>query len=53
MCGGMILGAVVIALVTGNPFAFLPVLGCILMMVVMMQLMAGMSGQGERRDHDD
>ena len=53
MCGAMTVGAVVIALVTGNPFAFLPVLGCILMMVVMMQLMAGMGGQGGRRDRDD
>ena len=53
MCGVMIVGAVVIALATGNGFAFVPVVGCILMMVVMMQLMAGMRGQGERRDRDD
>ena len=53
MCGAMVVGAVVIALVTGNPSAFLPVVGCIVMMVVMMQMMAGMGGQGDRRDRDD
>ena len=31
MCGAMVLGALVIVLITGNAFAFLPVIGCVLM----------------------
>jgi len=53
MCGAMILGAVVIVLATGNPLAFLPVVGCILMMVVMMQMMGGMGRHSGGRDRDD
>jgi hypothetical protein len=34
-------------LFTGNAFAFLPVIGCVLMMVVMMQMMGGMGGRGD------
>ena len=34
---------------TGNAFAFLPVIGCVLMMVVMMQMMGGMGGQAATR----
>jgi len=44
MCGAMVVGALVVGLVTGNALAFLPVVGCILMMVVMMQVMGGMGG---------
>ena len=47
MCGAMIAGAVVIVAVTGNPAAFLPVVGCVLMMVVMMQMMGGMGGNDD------
>jgi hypothetical protein len=41
----MVVAAVAIVLVTGNPLAFVLVIGCVLMMVVMMQLM-GMGGRG-------
>ena len=37
----MIAGALIVVLITGNGFAFLPVMGCVLMMVVMMQMMRG------------
>jgi hypothetical protein len=53
MCGAMIVGAVVIVLATGNSLAFLPVVGCILMMVVMMQMMGAMGRHGGPRDRDD
>jgi hypothetical protein len=46
MCGAMVLAALVIVLFTGNALAFLPVVGCVLMMVVMMQTMGGMGGRG-------
>jgi hypothetical protein len=36
MCGAMVVGALLIVLFTGNALAFLPVVGCVLMMVVMM-----------------
>lgn len=45
MCGAMVVAAVAIVLSTGSPLAFLPVIGCVLMMVVMMQLMGGVRGQ--------
>ena len=41
--------ALIAVLATGNVFAFLPVIGCVLMMVVMMQMMGGMGGHD---DHD-
>jgi hypothetical protein len=44
MCGAMVVGALIVVLVTGNGFAFIPVIGCVLMMVVMMQMMGGMGG---------
>ena len=50
MCGAMVVAALVVGLVTGNTFAFLPVIGCVLMMVVMMQMMRGMGGGGDHRD---
>ena len=49
MCGAMVVGALGVVLFTGNALAFLPVIGCVLMMVVMMQLMAGM-GRHDRTD---
>lgn len=49
MCGAMVVVALGVVLFTGNELAFLPVIGCVLMMVVMMQLMAGMG----RRDRSD
>jgi len=52
MCGAMVVAAVAIVLFTGNPLAFLPIIGCVLMMVVMMQLMGGMGGGGEHRGDD-
>jgi hypothetical protein len=48
MCGAMVLGALAVVLFTGNAFAFVPVIGCVLMMVVMMQMMGGMGGGGDR-----
>jgi hypothetical protein len=41
MCGAMVVGALLIVLFTGNAIAFMPVIGCVLMMVVMMQMMRG------------
>jgi len=52
MCGAMVVAALIAVLVTGNSIAFLPVIGCVLMMVVMMQMMAGIGG-GHDRDHRD
>jgi len=46
MCGAMVVAGVAVVLVTGNPLAFVPVIGCVLMMVVMMQLMGDMGGRG-------
>ena len=51
MCGAMVVFALIVLLATGNAFAFLPVIGCVLMMVVMMQMMGGMGGHGG--DHTD
>lgn len=48
MCGAMVVGALAIVLVTGNALAFLPVIGCVLMMVVMMQMMGGMGGRDRK-----
>ena len=47
MCGAMILGAVLVVAITGNVAALIPALGCVLMMVVMMQMMGG-QGHGDR-----
>jgi hypothetical protein len=49
MCGAMVVGALGVVLFTGNALAFLPVVGCVLMMVVMMRMMAGM-GRHDRTD---
>jgi hypothetical protein len=49
MCGAMVVGALGVVLFTGNALAFLPVIGCVLMMVVMMQMMGGM-GRHDRID---
>ena len=49
MCGAMVVVALIVVLTTGNPVAFLPVIGCVLMMAVMMQMMGGMGGH----DHHD
>ena len=51
MCGAMVVVALAIVLATGNAFAFLPVIGCVLMMAVMMLMMGGMGGH--RDDHAD
>ena len=48
MCGAMVVGALIVVLSTGNAFAFIPVIGCVLMMLVMMQMMGGMGGGGNR-----
>jgi len=48
MCGAMVLGALAIVLFTGNAVAFLPVIGCVLMM----QMMGGMGGHGDHRGGD-
>ena len=50
MCGAMIVVALIVVLSTGNAVAFLPVIGCVLMMVVMMQMM--MVGMGRHDRHD-
>ena len=47
MCGAMVVAALAIVLFTGSTLAVLPVIGCVLMMVVMMQMMGGI---GDRRD---
>jgi hypothetical protein len=49
MCGAMVVFALIVVLATGTGFAFLPVIGCVLMMVVMMQMMGGMGGHGGDR----
>ena len=46
MCGAMVVLALIVVFATGNAFAFLPVIGCVLMMVAMMQMMGGMGGHG-------
>ena len=48
MCGAMVVGALIVVLSTGNAFAFIPVIGYVLMMLVMMQMMGGMGGGGNR-----
>ena len=50
MCGAMVVVALGVVATSGNALAFLPVVGCVLMMVVMMQLM--MRGMGGRDRHD-
>ena len=49
MCGAVVVVALAVVLITGSALAFLPIVGCVLMMVVMMQMMGGMG----RRDHSD
>jgi len=49
MCAAMVVFAFIVVLSTGSALAFLPVVGCVLMMVVMMQMMGGMGG----RDRND
>ena len=41
ICAAMIVGALALALA--------PLIGCVLMMVVMMRMMGGMSGPGDRK----
>ena len=41
LCGAMVVAALIIVLATGNSVAFLPVVGCMLMMAVMMRMMGG------------
>jgi len=48
MCVAMVVGALAVVLITGNALAFLPIIGCVVMMVVMMQMMRGM-GDGGRK----
>ena len=45
----MVVLAVIVVLSTGNAFAFLPVIGCVLMMVAMMLMMGGMGGHRDDR----
>ena len=52
MCAAMVVGALIIVLSTGNALAFLPVIGCVLLMVVMMQMIGGMGGHGDHRGDD-
>jgi hypothetical protein len=49
MCGAMVIGALVVVLATGNALAFLPIAGCVLMIVVMVRMMGGMGGHGSDR----
>jgi hypothetical protein len=46
MCAAMVVVALVVVLATGSAFAFLPVIGCGLMMGVMMWMMGGMGRHG-------
>ena len=48
ICGALVLAALLIALISGKAVAYVPVIGCVLMMVVMMQMMGSMGG----RDND-
>jgi hypothetical protein len=50
MCGAMVVFALVIVLATGNAVAFLPVIGCVLMMAMMMLMMVNMGRRGDRGD---
>ena len=43
MCGAMVIVALGVVLFTGNVLAFLPIIGCVLMMVLMMWMMGGIS----------
>jgi hypothetical protein len=52
MCGAMAVGALIIVLATGSALAFFPVIGCVLTMVVMMQMMGGMGRHGRDRDRE-
>ena len=47
MCGALVVGALITVLVTANALAFIPVIGCALMMGVMMLMMGGMGGRRE------
>lgn len=44
ICAGMVALAAIVLLVLGSGLALLPLLGCVLMMVVMMQMMRGTGG---------
>jgi hypothetical protein len=44
MCGAMIALALVLLVVSGNPAALLPAIGCVLMMAAMMSMMGGHGG---------
>jgi hypothetical protein len=44
MCGAMIALALVLLVVSGNPAALLPAIGCVLMMAAMMSMMGGHDG---------
>ena len=48
ICAAMIVGALALALFSSSALALAPLIGCVLMMVVMMRLMGGMSGPGDR-----
>ena len=50
MCGAMVLAALVVVLFTGKAAALLPAIGCMLVMVVMMQMMGGDSDRGSGTD---
>jgi hypothetical protein len=50
MCGAMIVGGLGIVLFTGNALAFLPVIGCVVMMGGMMWMMGGVTGHGQDGD---
>ena len=49
ICAVMIVGALALALFSSGVLALAPLIGCVLMMVVMMRMMGGMSGPGDRR----
>ena len=49
ICGAAVLVALVVVVVTGSAIAFLPVIGCVLMMGAMMYMMGGMGRRGGDR----
>lgn len=49
MCGAVVVVALVVVLATGSAIAFLPVIGCVLMMGAMMLMMGGMGRRGGDR----
>lgn len=51
ICVAIITGAAVAVIVTGSPLALIPIVGCVVMLVVMVQIMGGTGGdRGQRRD---